>query len=125
MIRVLAVAALSLLAAGCGSDSAVQTRTTPGDIEATYAVHGDHLYLHCTGRGSPVVVLEAGLGGDHAPPVRANSVSTSAARARASFAEAHFSQTSLPRPSRYRAYQLTFPFFRRRRTTLAIAHCPF
>ena len=65
MIRVLAVAALSLLAAGCGSDPAVQTRTPPGDIEATYAVHGDRLYLHCTGRGSPVVVLEAGLGGDH------------------------------------------------------------
>ncbi len=65
MIRVFAVAALSLLAAGCGSGPAVQTRTPPWDIDATYAVHGDHLYLHCTGRGSPVVVLEAGGGGDH------------------------------------------------------------
>ena len=65
MIRVLAVAALSLLAAGCGGDPAVQTRTPPGDIEATYAVDGDRLYLRCTGRGSPVVVLEAGGGGDH------------------------------------------------------------
>ena len=64
MIRVLAVAALLLLAAGCGGDPAVQTRTPPGDIEATYAVHGDRLYLHCIGRGSPVVVLEAGGGGD-------------------------------------------------------------
>lgn len=65
MIRVLAVAALSLLAAACSSDPAVQTGTIPAEIDAAIAVGGDFLYLRCTGRGSPVVVLEAGGGGDH------------------------------------------------------------
>jgi pimeloyl-ACP methyl ester carboxylesterase len=32
---------------------------------ATYAVMGRQMYLGCEGSGSPVVVLEAGLGGDH------------------------------------------------------------
>ena len=43
----------------------MQTTTIAAEIDAAIAVDGDYLYLHCTGRGSPVVVLEAGLGGDH------------------------------------------------------------
>ncbi len=66
---------------------------------------------------SPKVTL---LGRDQAPLLRASSSSTSAARVLAALAEGHFSQTSLPRPSRYRAYQLKLPSLRRRRTMLAI-----
>jgi pimeloyl-ACP methyl ester carboxylesterase len=61
----LAVAVLTLLAASCGGGARVQTRTVPGEPGLEYAVDGDYLYLVCVGHGSPVVVLEAGLGGDH------------------------------------------------------------
>lgn len=63
-IRVLAVAGLMLCAA-CGGDSAVQTRTIPGEPGLAYDVNGDYIYLLCAGSGSPVVVLESGLGGYH------------------------------------------------------------
>ena len=36
-----------------------------GEPGFLYRVHGNLIYLECTGKGSPPVVLEAGLGGDH------------------------------------------------------------
>ena len=54
--RVLALAALALGLAGCGG---------PSSFAARYDVGGYELYLECRGSGSPVVILEAGLGGGH------------------------------------------------------------
>jgi pimeloyl-ACP methyl ester carboxylesterase len=64
-IRVAAIAVIVLVCAACGGDSPVATRTIPGEPGLAYEVDGEYLYLLCTGRGSPVVVLEAGLGGGH------------------------------------------------------------
>jgi pimeloyl-ACP methyl ester carboxylesterase len=63
--RVAAVAVIVLVCAACGGDAPVATRTIPGEPGRAYEVDGAYLYLLCTGRGSPVVVLEAGLGGGH------------------------------------------------------------
>jgi pimeloyl-ACP methyl ester carboxylesterase len=65
LIRLLVLTALAVLCAACGGDSAVQTRTVPGEPGLQYDVDGVYLYLLCSGRGSPTVVLEAGLGGTH------------------------------------------------------------
>jgi pimeloyl-ACP methyl ester carboxylesterase len=62
---VLILVAVSLVCAACGGASAVKTRTVPGQPGLQYAVGGSYLYLLCEGRGSPVVVLETGLGGGH------------------------------------------------------------
>jgi pimeloyl-ACP methyl ester carboxylesterase len=53
----LAVAAMSLLAAGCGSSGASSRDLHKAD--------GHRLYLSCSGTGKPTVVLEAGLASDH------------------------------------------------------------
>jgi len=71
---ILAVASLVLsITVACGQDS-VPTPT------GRYKVNGHRLYLTCVGKGEPVVVLDAGLGGDHTvwPPVvrRASALHT-------------------------------------------------
>jgi len=54
----LAVTLLVLsITVACGQDSVPTGR---------YKVNGHRLYLTCVGNGKPVVVLDAGLGGDHA-----------------------------------------------------------
>src|SRR5437899_1806408 len=50
--------ALALVCAACGGHAAAQAGPR-------YDVHGHVLYMLCTGRGSPTVILEAGLGTDH------------------------------------------------------------
>jgi pimeloyl-ACP methyl ester carboxylesterase len=56
---------LTLCCAGCGGHRSVRTRPVPGEPGLQYEVDGSFLYLLCAGHGSPTVVLEAGLGGDH------------------------------------------------------------
>jgi pimeloyl-ACP methyl ester carboxylesterase len=68
----LAVTLLVLsITVACGQDSVPTGR---------YKVNGHRLYLTCVGKGKPVVVLDAGLGGDHTgwPPVvrRASALHT-------------------------------------------------
>jgi pimeloyl-ACP methyl ester carboxylesterase len=53
-----AVATLALVCVGCGGHAAAQKGPR-------YDVNGHILYMQCTGRGSPAVILEAGLGTDH------------------------------------------------------------
>ncbi len=64
-VCLLALGVLALWCAGCGGNSSVETRTVPGEPGLQYKVHSDFLYLRCAGDGSPTVLLEAGLGGDH------------------------------------------------------------
>jgi hypothetical protein len=53
----LAVTLLVLsITVACGQESAPTGR---------FKVNGHRLYLTCMGKGEPVVVLDAGLGGDH------------------------------------------------------------
>lgn len=52
------LAALALVCIACGGHAAAQAGPR-------YDVHGHVLYMLCTGRGSPTVILEAGLGTDH------------------------------------------------------------
>jgi hypothetical protein len=59
------LAAIALVCAACGGHAAVKTTTFAGENGVAYDVHGQPLYLECTGQGAPTVVLEAGLGGDH------------------------------------------------------------
>jgi pimeloyl-ACP methyl ester carboxylesterase len=73
--RALSAALFALACAGCGGHGtaaterhvhkAVRTRTVPGEPGRQYLVNGRFLYLVCGGHGSPAVVLESGLGGDH------------------------------------------------------------
>lgn len=57
--------ALGLLAVACGGHPTARTRTVPGLPGLRYEARGNYLYLLCAGHGSPTVILEAGLGGDH------------------------------------------------------------
>jgi pimeloyl-ACP methyl ester carboxylesterase len=66
------MAGVLLLASGCGADHSSATAkaarrqtmaTRP--LQARVNVGGYKLYLDCTGRGSPTVILEAGYGDDH------------------------------------------------------------
>ena len=61
---VVAALALVLACAGCGS-SQPRPEKVGGAPGSLLEVHGHKLYFECAGRGSPTVVLEAGLGGDH------------------------------------------------------------
>jgi hypothetical protein len=56
--RIAPALALVLLSAGVATANAAVPR-------GTYPANGLSLYLHCSGRGSPAVVLDAGLGNDH------------------------------------------------------------
>jgi pimeloyl-ACP methyl ester carboxylesterase len=64
-VRLAALVLLALFFAGCGGHGAVKTRRVPGRPGLQYEVDGNFLYLLCTGHGSPTVILETGLGGDH------------------------------------------------------------
>ena len=59
------LAALALFGAACGGHSTAKTRAVPGEPGLEYEARGNFLYLLCAGHGSPTVILEAGLGGDH------------------------------------------------------------
>ena len=60
-----ALAALLLALAGCGdeADEAAPAASAPDSIDRVVKIDGDRgLYLRCTGRGSPTVVMEGGDG---------------------------------------------------------------
>ena len=62
-IAVLVVAALS----GCSAFNAIalhRFRTLNPPPGETYAVNGYRMHIYCTGRGSPTIILDAGLGND-------------------------------------------------------------
>jgi pimeloyl-ACP methyl ester carboxylesterase len=64
----LLAAILVIAGAGCGGGTAERTvkpKPVVGEPGFLYRVHGNLIYLECTGKGSPPVVLEAGLGFDH------------------------------------------------------------
>ncbi|GAA3612214.1 alpha/beta fold hydrolase [Microlunatus ginsengisoli] len=62
------VAALALAAAGAGHEAILEARDVRADLAPGRLVDvgGHRLHLHCTGSGSPAVVLEPGLGGSSA-----------------------------------------------------------
>jgi pimeloyl-ACP methyl ester carboxylesterase len=61
----IAALVFAVVPVACGGHAAARTRRVPGQPGLEYAVHRDFLYLLCTGHGSPTVVLEPGLNGDH------------------------------------------------------------
>jgi pimeloyl-ACP methyl ester carboxylesterase len=63
--RLPALAVLALLCVSCGGHAVARSRTVPFEPGLQYEIHGNYLYLLCSGQGSPTVVLEAGYGGDH------------------------------------------------------------
>ena len=60
-----ALVALVCICAGCGGAKAVKPQKVAGEPGYWVRVHGHRMYYECTGSGSPTIVLEAGLGGDH------------------------------------------------------------
>jgi pimeloyl-ACP methyl ester carboxylesterase len=52
-------------ACGGNAEPTVKPKPVSGEPGFLYDVHGNLIYLECAGQGSPTVVLEAGLGGDH------------------------------------------------------------
>src|SRR5687767_9356991 len=68
MRRVTAALICCLVVGGCsGSDDDPGTddRSKAGPVDAMVDVGGRKLHLECDGSGSPTVILEAGLTGDH------------------------------------------------------------
>ena len=64
----LKVAALMLLVwacAACGGAAKPTLEKVPGEPGGLLAINGHKLYIDCEGSGTPTVLLEAGLGGDH------------------------------------------------------------
>jgi pimeloyl-ACP methyl ester carboxylesterase len=62
------IAALTLLVwacAACGGAAKAKLEKVPGEPGGLVAVNGHKLYVDCEGNGTPTVLLEAGLGGDH------------------------------------------------------------
>ena len=66
MLRTLTVFACCVLLAGCGG-SDTKDRAAPSDqpVDGLFEVGDRKLHLTCDGSGSPTVILEAGLTGDH------------------------------------------------------------
>ena len=65
MSRVVVGVAFAVLLAGCGgSDRSSETKADQ-PVDAMVDVGGRKLHLECDGSGSPTVILEAGLTGDH------------------------------------------------------------
>ncbi|MGI9083837.1 MAG: alpha/beta fold hydrolase [Aeromicrobium sp.] len=65
MGRTLTMLACGVLLVGCGGADVPETAGADQPLDKMVAV-GDHkLYLTCEGSGSPTVILEAGLTGDH------------------------------------------------------------
>jgi hypothetical protein len=56
------IALLLALLAGCGGDAAKPAATPRPAAAGLYSVNGHEMFLQCKGRGSPVVVLDSGLG---------------------------------------------------------------
>ena len=54
-----------LVSAACGGTHAAKPERVAGQTGFLLSANGQRLYYECAGRGSPTVVLEAGLGGDH------------------------------------------------------------
>jgi pimeloyl-ACP methyl ester carboxylesterase len=50
------------LLAGCGGDAAGPAATPQPAADGLHSVNGHKMFLQCKGRGSPVVVLDSGLG---------------------------------------------------------------
>jgi pimeloyl-ACP methyl ester carboxylesterase len=63
--RLLGVAALALACTACGGTKAAKPQEVPGEPGFRVQVEGQRMYYECAGRGSPTVVLEAGLASDH------------------------------------------------------------
>jgi pimeloyl-ACP methyl ester carboxylesterase len=60
-----ALVALVCICAACGGGSGVKPQKVAGQPGYWLRVHGHRMYYECAGTGSPTIVLEAGLGGDH------------------------------------------------------------
>jgi pimeloyl-ACP methyl ester carboxylesterase len=60
-----ALVALACLLAACGGSHAAKPQKVPGEPGYWLKIHGHRMYYECAGHGSPAIVLEAGLGGDH------------------------------------------------------------
>jgi pimeloyl-ACP methyl ester carboxylesterase len=64
--RLAAAAALVLACTACGGGTqAAESQKVAGEPGYWVKVHGHRMYYECAGHGSPTIVLEAGLGGDH------------------------------------------------------------
>jgi pimeloyl-ACP methyl ester carboxylesterase len=63
--RLSAALALLLASTACGGTHAAKPERIAGQAGFLLEANGHRLYYECAGRGSPTVVLEAGLGGDH------------------------------------------------------------
>ena len=66
MLRTFTVFACCVVLAGCGG-SGSQDQATPSDqpVDGMFDVGDRKLHMTCDGSGSPTVILEAGLTGDH------------------------------------------------------------
>ena len=60
-----ALVALACVCAACSGSHSAKPQKVPGEPGLWLKVHGHRMYYECAGHGSPTVVLEAGLGGDH------------------------------------------------------------
>jgi pimeloyl-ACP methyl ester carboxylesterase len=62
-----ALVALVCICAGCGGGgaSSAKPQKVAGEPGYRLRVDGHRMYYECAGNGSPTIVLEAGLGGDH------------------------------------------------------------
>jgi len=65
LTRRLALLAAALACGACGGTNAAKPEKASGHPGFFVEVHGHRMYYQCAGHGSPTVVLEAGLGGDH------------------------------------------------------------
>jgi pimeloyl-ACP methyl ester carboxylesterase len=63
--RLTAALGLSLVCAACGGAHAAKPQKVAGEPGFLVNVHGHRMHYECAGRGTPTVVLEAGLGSDH------------------------------------------------------------
>jgi pimeloyl-ACP methyl ester carboxylesterase len=64
-VMVVAAITVGVVASACGGDDEPEPLSVIGEEGLLYDVEGQLLYLECEGQGTPTVVLEAGLGGDH------------------------------------------------------------
>lgn len=65
MRRVMVSIACAVLLAGCGGPDRSETEKVDPQVDTLVDVGGRKLHLECDGSGSPTVILEAGLTGDH------------------------------------------------------------
>jgi pimeloyl-ACP methyl ester carboxylesterase len=60
-----ALVALVCVCTACGGSHGAKPQKVHGELGYWLQVRGHRMYYECTGHGSPTIVLEAGLDGDH------------------------------------------------------------